>query len=69
MNNEASYYGGVYNRRVRALRRLEDQLKKGVKKVKATLRPENKSDYDHIPLEEVDVKRIKKEITTLKSKI
>jgi len=69
MNNEASYYGGVYNRRVRALRRLEDQLNKGVKKVKATPRPENKSEYDHVSLEEVDVKRIKKEITTLKSKI
>jgi hypothetical protein len=69
MNNEASYYGGVYNRRVRALRRLEDQLKKGTKTEKVSLLTKATTGANQIPLEEVDVKRIKKEITTLKSKI
>jgi hypothetical protein len=68
MNNEASYYGGVYNRRVRALRRLEDQLKKGTKTERVSLLTKLPG-ANQIPLEEVDVKRIKKEITTLKSKI
>lgn len=69
MNKEASYYGGVYNRRVRALRRLENQLKKGTKVEKVSALTKATTGANEIPLEEVDIKRIKKEIEVLKSKI
>ena len=47
------------NRRKNALIRLEQQLKSGVKTVK----------FEKQPLTESDIKRINKEIQTLKSKI
>jgi len=65
---KAHYKGGVFNRRTRALGRLEQQLKENVKPIKF------QSDSDtwlitNVPLEEKDVKRIKSEISTLKSRI
>lgn len=49
----------VNQRRINARRRLEEQLKKGVKP----------SEGKHIPLEDKDIARIKKEIESLTSKI
>ena len=69
MNKEASYYGGVYNRRVRALRRLEEQLKAGTKTEKVDKLTKATTGANQIPLDEVDIKRIKREISVLKSKI
>lgn len=54
----SNYHGGVKNRQKRALQRLEDQLKSGKKSF----------NYDKVPLNEHDIKRIEKEISTLKSK-
>jgi len=58
------YKGGVLNRRTRALGRLEQQLQLGVKMPKQSFLT-----LDYVPLEEKDVKRIKSEILTLKSRI
>jgi len=60
----SQYKGGVTNRRVAALSRLEKQLKLGVKMPKKSFLT-----LDYVPLEEKDVKRIKSEISMLKSKI
>lgn len=57
------YKGGVNNRRASALKRLENQLKLGVKQPKKT-----DLTMDMIPLSEDDKTRIKKEIETLKSR-
>jgi hypothetical protein len=54
-----TYIGGISQRRKVALQNLELQLKKGNKMSEGKL----------IPLEEKDVKRIEKEILTLKAKI
>jgi len=50
--------GGVRNRRVNAMHRLEAQLKAGVKSNKGV----------DTPLTDVDVKRIESEISILKTK-
>lgn len=63
-----NYKGGVRNRRSRALSRLQEQLKSGVKPIINKDAPEAGM-YITIPLEEKDVKRIKREIEVLKSKI
>ncbi len=54
------------NRRKNALIRLEQQLESGVKSVKSKDRV---IDNATLPLTEHDIKRINKEILTLKSKI
>lgn len=53
------YIGGVAQRRKVALQNLELQLKKGNKMSEGKL----------VPLEEKDVKRIEKEISTLKTRV
>lgn len=64
--------GGVKNRRNSALNRLENQLKSGKKayKVKNSLSKKGYSTTQStIPLEELDIKRINKEIEILKTRI
>ena len=59
--------GGVYNRRALALARLESQLKLGLKQLSHKKIKElgiNASET-MIPLNEGDIKRIQKEITSL----
>jgi hypothetical protein len=58
-----NYKGGVHNRRIRALARLQEQLKSGMKPGKRPVRGIN------IALDDADIKRIQKEINSLKSKI
>lgn len=55
----SNYKGGVRNRRSRALLRLKEQLKTGMK---PALRPARGVD---VPLDDKDVKRIEKEIEVL----
>lgn len=51
-------------RRENVIRRLEAQLKSGVKQARGTVLT-----LDKIPLTESDVKRIKKELEVLKSRV
>lgn len=59
----SQYNGGVHNRRTRALARLQEQLKSGVKPGKRPVRGID------VVLDDTDIKRIQKEINSLKSKI
>lgn len=63
----SNYAGGVQNRRKRALKRLEEQLQTGIKVVKDD-NPEIPGRTAH-PLEDKDIKRIKKEIEVIKARI
>jgi hypothetical protein len=65
----SNYTGGVKNRRSRVISRLEAQLKSGVKTERVSQLTLATTGANQIPLEEKDIKRIKKEIETLKSKI
>lgn len=56
-------------RRVNALARLQNQLKAGTKTEKVASLTLYTTGANQLPLHEKDVKRIKKEIETLKSKI
>lgn len=66
---KAHYKGGVFNRRTRALGRLEQQLKSNTKPSLMHIEGSGNSEWRNIPLQEKDVKRIRKEIEILKSKI
>lgn len=54
---------GVNNRRIRTIERLQNQLKTGQKNFKQD------NQIIQLPLSEIDIKRINKEITTLQSRI
>lgn len=62
---------GVKKRRqVSALERLEEQLQSGTKSVKCVEATDGGSTwFENVPLSEKDIKRIKQEIQTLKSRI
>lgn len=59
----SSYSNGYKNRLLKVKERLENQLEKGVKPGKKPVRGID------VPLEEVDIKRIKKELLTIKNKL
>jgi len=63
----SQYKGGVNQRRNKALLRLQEQLKTGVKPLESARLQSGEKVMQ--PLEEKDVKRIKSEISTLKLKV
>jgi hypothetical protein len=67
MNKSTKHYNGTpqaKSRREKVIERLETQLKKGMK-------PPKKTDQtlSNIPLTDIDIKRIEKEIEILKQRI
>lgn len=62
-SSSETYNNGPKNRRIRAKERLEQQLKSGMKPGKRPVRGID------TPLEPADIKRIEKELSTLKNRI
>lgn len=62
--------GGLKGRQISALERLEKQLVLGTKTVKCIEATDGGSTWtEQVHLSEKDIKRIQKEITTLKSRV
>jgi hypothetical protein len=66
---QSTYKGGKRNKRIRARERLKSQLVLGAKPEKIHALTRALEGDTFVPLEEVDVKRINKEIQILNSKL
>ena len=72
MNKSMKLYSGTQKskqRREKVILRLENQLVSGMKTEKVSYLTKVTTGANQLPLESGDIKRIKKELTTLKTRI